>query len=29
LSQGRPRNEAEHAELFRRHRWEIVGPNPL
>ena len=29
LSNGRPRNEAERAELFARHRWEVVGPNPL
>ena len=29
LQQRRPSNEEEHNELFRRHRWEVVGPNPL
>ncbi len=29
LSQNRPSNDAERAELYERHGWEIVGPNPL
>lgn len=29
LSEGRPTNEDERAKLFERHRWEVVGPNPL
>ena len=29
LSRGRPADAEEHAALFRRHRWEVVGPNPL
>ena len=29
LAHGRPANEAEHAKLFERHHWEVVGPNPL
>jgi quercetin dioxygenase-like cupin family protein len=29
LSQRRPVDDAERAELFRRHHWEVVGPNPL
>jgi quercetin dioxygenase-like cupin family protein len=29
LSEHRPDNEAEHRQLFERHRWEVVGPNPL
>jgi quercetin dioxygenase-like cupin family protein len=29
LSERRPAGEAEHKALFDRHRWEVVGPNPL
>jgi quercetin dioxygenase-like cupin family protein len=29
LSEGRPRSEAEHKNLFERHHWEVLGPNPL
>lgn len=29
LSERRPANEDEHKQLFERHRWEVVGPNPL
>ena len=29
LSERRPNNAGEHNELFQRHRWEVVGPNPL
>jgi quercetin dioxygenase-like cupin family protein len=29
LSEGRPANADEHARLFERHRWEVIGPNPL
>ncbi len=29
LGERRPANEAEHKALFERHRWEVVGPNPL
>jgi quercetin dioxygenase-like cupin family protein len=29
LSERRPSNDDEHARLFQRHRWEVVGPNPL
>ena len=29
LAERRPANEAEHAALFARHHWEVVGPNPL
>ena len=29
LSEGRPSSEDEHKKLFERHRWEVVGPNPL
>jgi quercetin dioxygenase-like cupin family protein len=29
LSQRRPASEEEHKLLFERHRWEVVGPNPL
>jgi len=29
LSEGRPRDAAERDELLQRHRWEVVGPNPL
>jgi quercetin dioxygenase-like cupin family protein len=29
LSQNRPSNDAEYAELYKRHGWEVIGPNPL
>ena len=29
LGGNRPMNDAERAEFFARHRWEVVGPNPL
>jgi quercetin dioxygenase-like cupin family protein len=29
LSQRRPANPDEHNKLFQRHRWEVVGQNPL
>ena len=29
LSERRPANADEHNKLFERHRWEVVGPNPL
>ena len=29
LSERRPADDAEHAALFERHRWKVVGPNPL
>jgi quercetin dioxygenase-like cupin family protein len=29
LSEHRPVNADEHNKLFERHRWEVVGPNPL
>jgi len=29
LSERRPTDDEERAALFQRHRWEIVGPNPL
>jgi quercetin dioxygenase-like cupin family protein len=29
LSEHRPVNADEHDKLFQRHRWEVVGPNPL
>jgi len=29
LSECRPNNADEHNKLFQRHRWEVVGPNPL
>jgi quercetin dioxygenase-like cupin family protein len=29
LSQRRPATAAEHRQLFERHHWEVVGPNPL
>ena len=29
LAERRPADEAEHKALFDRHRWEVVGPNPL
>jgi hypothetical protein len=29
LSERRPADDEEHKRLFERHRWEVVGPNPL
>ena len=29
LAERRPINDDEHAKLFERHRWKVVGPNPL
>jgi quercetin dioxygenase-like cupin family protein len=29
LSEDRPTNDDERAKLLARHRWEVVGPNPL
>jgi len=29
LAEGRPTNDDERAKFFERHRWELVGPNPL
>jgi quercetin dioxygenase-like cupin family protein len=29
LSERHPNNADEHNKLFQRHRWEVVGPNPL
>jgi quercetin dioxygenase-like cupin family protein len=29
LAERRPANADEHNKLFQRHRWEVVGPNPL
>ncbi len=29
LAERRPANADEHDGLFQRHRWEVVGPNPL
>ena len=29
LSEHRPADEDERGRLFARHRWEVVGPNPL
>jgi quercetin dioxygenase-like cupin family protein len=29
LSDHRPADDDEHAKLLARHRWEVVGPNPL
>ena len=29
LAERRPANAYEHDKLFQRHRWEVVGPNPL
>jgi quercetin dioxygenase-like cupin family protein len=29
LAERRPADAAEHGELFARHHWEVVGPNPL
>ncbi len=29
LSEHRPGNDDERRDLFERHRWQVVGPNPL
>jgi quercetin dioxygenase-like cupin family protein len=29
LAKHRPDSADEHEKLFQRHRWEVVGPNPL
>jgi quercetin dioxygenase-like cupin family protein len=29
LSEGRPTDDDERNKLLQRHRWEVVGPNPL
>jgi quercetin dioxygenase-like cupin family protein len=29
LSEGRPMDDDERAQLYERYRWEVVGPNPL
>ena len=29
LAERRPADDDEHRKLFERHRWEVVGPNPL
>jgi quercetin dioxygenase-like cupin family protein len=29
MSEGRPMDEEERRKLYERHRWEVVGPNPL
>ena len=29
LAERRPTNDEERKNLFERHRWEVVGPNPL
>src|SRR6516162_1988705 len=29
LAERRPADPDEHKKLFERHRWEVVGPNPL
>ncbi|MGH7114241.1 MAG: cupin domain-containing protein, partial [Stellaceae bacterium] len=29
LWERRPVDAGEHNRLFQRHRWEVVGPNPL
>lgn len=29
LSERRPTNDDERNQLFQRHHWEVVGPNPL
>ena len=29
LAERRPADADEHKKLFERHRWEVVGPNPL
>ena len=29
LSDHRPVNDDERTKLYQRHRWEVLGPNPL
>ena len=29
LAEHRPTDTEEHDKLFQRHRWEVLGPNPL
>ncbi len=29
LAEHRPTSADEHDKLFQRHRWKVVGPNPL
>ena len=29
LSECRPMNSDERTQFFARHRWEVLGPNPL
>jgi len=29
LAEGRPTNDEERTKLYERHRWEVVGANPL
>ncbi|HEY1933638.1 MAG TPA: cupin domain-containing protein [Acetobacteraceae bacterium] len=29
LAEHRPADKAEHDALFERHRWKVIGPNPL
>jgi hypothetical protein len=29
VSEHRPADADEHEKLFERHRWKVVGPNPL
>jgi hypothetical protein len=29
LSESRPTNDDERYKLYQRHRWEVLGPNPL
>jgi quercetin dioxygenase-like cupin family protein len=29
LSEHRPASDEERAKLYERHRWEVLGPNPL
>jgi hypothetical protein len=29
LSDHRPANDDEREQLLQRHRWQVIGPNPL
>ena len=29
LSEHRPTSDEERTELYERHHWEVLGPNPL
>ena len=29
LAENRPMNDDERTAFYARHRWEVVGPNPL